>query len=149
MEIGLRGRCRDPEPPDKIGKRICRCFRAFRNVGGKARKSDNLRSKVVGRNRAPCGVGIPAAWRGPERRLLHQFMRPTARRIKQNFVQVAVLSTTRFAAGSLQVKSLRFGRTGTEASASSCSLRDVNADKRPDRVCLFPLQRSESDCSIC
>ena len=58
------------------------------------------------------------------------------------YVQVAVLSTSRFAAKSLQVASLRFGRTGTEATASSCSQRDVNGDKRSDLVCQFTLSRT-------
>jgi hypothetical protein len=66
----------------------------------------------------------------------------TAFRIKQKYIQVAVLATSRFSASSLNVKSLRFGRTGTEAAASSCSSRDLNADKRPDLNCLFPLSRT-------
>lgn len=63
-------------------------------------------------------------------------------RIKQKFVQVAVLGTTHFATGSLDTNTLRFGRTGSEAAASSCSSRDVNADKRSDLTCLFPLAKT-------
>lgn len=66
----------------------------------------------------------------------------TVLRIRQKFIQVAVLGTTRFATSSLDIKSLRFGQTGSEAAAASCSSRDVNADKRSDLSCLFPLAKT-------
>jgi hypothetical protein len=50
---------------------------------------------------------------------------------------VAILSTDSFDAALLDVATLRFGRTGTEAVAVDARLRDVNGDRRADLVLQF------------
>ena len=55
-------------------------------------------------------------------------------------VTVAILSTTTFnSVGGIDLTSIRFGRTGTEASPISCQTTgtDVNNDGLPDLVCQF------------
>jgi hypothetical protein len=57
---------------------------------------------------------------------------------KNGIVPFAVLSTAAFdALSDVELSSLRFGRTGTEASVVSCGPEgeDVNDDGRPDLVC--------------
>jgi uncharacterized delta-60 repeat protein len=57
---------------------------------------------------------------------------------------VAILSTSNFAAPSqVDTSSLKFGRTGNEASLAFCSSpQDVNADGLPDIVCHFATQKT-------
>jgi len=53
---------------------------------------------------------------------------------------VAILSTATFDASTVDPSTVKFGRTGTEASPVSYSLSDVNGDKRKDLVCQFNIQ---------
>jgi hypothetical protein len=59
---------------------------------------------------------------------------------------VAVLSSSTFDASKLNAATVRFGRTGTEASPVSYSLSDVNGDKRKDLVCQFNVQDTWLQC---
>lgn len=63
-------------------------------------------------------------------------------RVKHRYVRVAVVSTAHLAAVDVSRSSLRFGETGTEATAERCLARDVNADRRADLVCFYPLNRT-------
>ncbi len=56
---------------------------------------------------------------------------------KQGVVPVAILSTATFDATTVDPASVRFGRTGTEASATSSSIQDVDGNGIPDRVVTF------------
>jgi hypothetical protein len=59
-------------------------------------------------------------------------------------IPVALLSNADFDPFAIDVASLRFGRTGDEASLSRCSKdgRDLNADGKPDRVCHFDNEKA-------
>ena len=59
-------------------------------------------------------------------------------------IPVALLSNADFDPFTIDVASLRFGRTGDEASLSRCSKdgRDLNADGKPDRVCHFDNEKT-------
>lgn len=59
-------------------------------------------------------------------------------------VSVAVLSTPAFDPRSVLLPSIRFGRTGTEASLSTCRAPsvDLNDDDRPDLVCVFEVRKA-------
>ena len=59
-------------------------------------------------------------------------------------VSVALLSTPAFDPHSVLVPSIRFGRTGTEASLRTCRVpsADLNDDDRPDLVCLFDVRKA-------
>jgi hypothetical protein len=54
-------------------------------------------------------------------------------------IPVALLSNSDFNPFEVDVASLKFGRTGTEASYARCSNEgaDLNGDTKPDRVCHF------------
>jgi hypothetical protein len=60
------------------------------------------------------------------------------------FTPVAILSTTTFdAPKQVDTSSLKFGRTGTEASLAFCSSpEDINADGRLDVVCHFTTSKT-------
>lgn len=58
-------------------------------------------------------------------------------------VRVAVLSSATFDARSIDPLSLRFGRTGDEASLVECQrLVNVSRDRRPDLVCSFSIAQA-------
>src|SRR5262249_36750080 len=61
-------------------------------------------------------------------------------------VPVAVLSSATFDASAVDPATVRFGRTGTEASPVSYTLTDVNGDKRKDLVCQFNTQDTGFIC---
>jgi hypothetical protein len=58
----------------------------------------------------------------------------------QGVVPVAILSTSTFDATKVNPLSVRFGRTGTEASPVHSSLQDVNGDGLLDMVLQFKTQ---------
>ena len=56
-------------------------------------------------------------------------------------IPVAILSTASFnAPSSVNSSSLKFGRTGNEASLALCQVQDVNGDGLADLLCLFTMQ---------
>lgn len=55
-------------------------------------------------------------------------------------IPVAILSTNTFNASNVNPLTVRFGRTGTEASPRHWSLQDVNGDGLPDLVLQFSTQ---------
>ncbi len=57
---------------------------------------------------------------------------------------VAILSSATFDASTIDPSTVKFGRTGIEASQVSYSLSDVNGDKRKDLVCQFNI----ADCGF-
>jgi hypothetical protein len=58
-------------------------------------------------------------------------------------VPFALLSSADFDPGSVDVDSLRFGRTGDEDSVIGCGLVvDLNRDRRRDLLCLFEVRRT-------
>lgn len=57
-------------------------------------------------------------------------------------VRVAVLSSDTFDARSIDPRSLRFGRTGDEASLVDCQRLASSRDRRPDLVCKFSIARA-------
>ncbi len=61
-------------------------------------------------------------------------------------VPVAILSTPMFDAATVVASSVRFGRTGTEASPLSWLLTDVNHDRHKDLVCQFDNQETGFIC---
>jgi hypothetical protein len=64
----------------------------------------------------------------------------------EGLLQVAILSTDTFDASLLDVSTLRFGRTGTEAVAVDARLRDVNGDRRADLVLHFRIPDAAIQC---
>jgi hypothetical protein len=56
---------------------------------------------------------------------------------------VAILSTATFNANQLDIASIRFGRTGSEAAPVSSSMEDVNGDRKKDLVLQFNVQDTE------
>jgi len=61
-------------------------------------------------------------------------------------VPVAILSVSGFHARSISVNTIRFGRTGTEASPSQSALTDVNRDGKLDLLLHFRTQESGIRC---
>jgi len=57
---------------------------------------------------------------------------------------VAILSSATFDASTINPSTVKFGRTGIEASQVSYSLSDANGDKRKDLVCQFNI----ADCGF-
>ncbi|HEX5860150.1 MAG TPA: hypothetical protein VFY91_18720 [Microbacterium sp.] len=59
-------------------------------------------------------------------------------------VSVALLSSPTFDPHVVLLPSIRFGRTGTEASLSTCGgpSVDLNDDGRPDLVCVFVVRKA-------
>ena len=61
-------------------------------------------------------------------------------------LKVAILSTDSFDAALLDVSTLRFGSTGTEAVAVDARLRDVDGDRRADLVVQFRISDTGIQC---
>ncbi len=59
---------------------------------------------------------------------------------------VAILSTAVFNASQLDVATIRFGRTGSEALAVKWSMEDVNGDRKKDLLLHFNVQDTELLC---
>jgi len=60
----------------------------------------------------------------------------------QGRVPVAILTTADFDATTVNGATVRFGRTGTEASPTHWALEDVNGDGKLDIILMFPTQQT-------
>lgn len=61
-------------------------------------------------------------------------------------VTVTILSTDALDATAVDVETIRFGRTGTEASPSSAAIRDFDRDKDSDLILRFEIPDTEIQC---
>jgi probable HAF family extracellular repeat protein len=61
-------------------------------------------------------------------------------------IPVAILTTDTFDATTVKASTVRFGNTGDEAAPVGVSVKDVNADTRPDLLLSFNIQDTGIEC---
>jgi hypothetical protein len=61
-------------------------------------------------------------------------------------IQVAILTTDSFDAAEVDWTTVRFGPTGTEATAVSAAIKDLNKDGKKDMILHFRTQETSIDC---
>jgi hypothetical protein len=95
-----------------------------------------------------CDIGA-VEFRGPMLVSVDVRPRSDANRINPNStnnINVAIVSVNGFNATTVNVNTVHFGKTGTEAAPIHVAIRDVNADGNLDMVLRFQIQDTGIEC---